>query len=701
MLNTIIEVLMTQMFDVAFHQLHASKQAIVAQKIEFLTQDLHYPSLKTHRLWRLGGQIWDCYIDRGHGGTRLLYEIRGPSLVLWHLGGHDIVDHAHLLNFSHSSQFLPWECPREQQTLSKDKLVDAEVSRSNWHETCQEELSENQEINYFAYFRDAHLRLLGVRESEVKAVKDAETLEEVFYLPTLSPEAKDNLLDLATSPTMKMVLFDSSQLLYRAHLDHLASYFKGHIKKLMLKLEEDQQKYVDLDHGPLLLLKGTAGCGKTTIGIYRAIHLAEKDRRVLVVTFNATLASATKTLIEEMIGPLPTNLEVKTLHQLMEDILTTRLHIPEDAESRIQQFLREALQEVRATNKAQVLQRDQTFFQEEIQGILKGLNLISVEAYKAIKRYGRKTALRPAQRAAVWLVYEAYQRRMEKAGLHDWADAALLVLRMNAAGTPMQTYDDIIVDEAQDLRAADLRAIQCLVAPSGTQFILGDAAQTLYTRGFSWVQAGISARGRTATLSINYRNTRQIAEVASQLIMNNRLMRDANEYVDPQWTRRSGRRPVLLYVPNSHQQIDYVSREIIKLISAQICRPSDIAILNREHETCHMHKDILVLHGLRAALHSDPDFDILEEQIKVMTIHSAKGLEFPVVFLMGLLEGDFPRPIPHDTEDDEEAHLELERTRMLCYVGMTRAADILYMLSVRGRESRFLHEIIDKVECVN
>ncbi|MGH2479488.1 MAG: 3'-5' exonuclease, partial [Ktedonobacteraceae bacterium] len=455
---------------------------------------------------------------------------------------------------------------------------------------------------------------------------------------------------------------------------------------------------VNLERVPLLLLKGTAGCGKTTIGIYRAIRLAEQDRRVLVVTFNRTLASATKTLVEELIGPLPVNLTVSTAHSIMSSLLGARFNIPRGQQTGLpRQFLREALAEVRARETSQVLKRDESFFQDEIQWVLKGLDLSSVEAYKVVKRYGRKTALGPIQREAVWKVYELYRKRMEAANIHEWADAALLTLHLARLGPLARVFDDIIIDESQDFKPVELRAIQALAAPQSTIMVLGDAAQTLYSRGFSWVQAGISARGRTSILRVNYRNTSQIAEAASQLIANNTLMRSSNEYVDPLWTRRDGYLPGLLVSEQSHTQVDLVCTHILKLIGEQY-RPSDIAVLCLENRVCERCKAILVGKGLRAALHSDADFDILEEQIKIMTIHSAKGLEFPVVFLVGLNEGEFPRQTRGDVQDEEEARLEIERARMLCYVGMTRAADRLFLVTVRGQESRFIREIYDKIE---
>ena len=74
---------------------------------------------------------------------------------------------------------------------------------------------------------------------------------------------------------------------------------------------------------------------------------------------------------------------------------------------------------MRASEHAQVLKRDERFFDEEIQGVIKGLGLGSVEASKAVWRCGRKPALGPAQREAVWKVYEVSQRKLQAAGLHE------------------------------------------------------------------------------------------------------------------------------------------------------------------------------------------------------------------------------------------------------------------------------------------
>lgn len=93
----------------------------------------------------------------------------------------------------------------------------------------------------------------------------------------------------------------------------------------------------------------------------------------------------------------------------------------------------------------------------------------------------------------------------------------------------------------------------------------------------------------------------------------------------------------------------------------------------------------------------DAQGDPYEDCVQLMTLHSAKGLEFPLVFLVGVEEGLFP----HSMSSDDPTRLEEERR--LCYVGMTRAMQVLYLCYAESRRlhgnenyplpSRFIREI--------
>jgi DNA helicase-2/ATP-dependent DNA helicase PcrA len=100
-----------------------------------------------------------------------------------------------------------------------------------------------------------------------------------------------------------------------------------------------------------------------------------------------------------------------------------------------------------------------------------------------------------------------------------------------------------------------------------------------------------------------------------------------------------------------------------------------------------------------AALVSDVDTYDPRGQVTLMTLHSAKGLEFSLVFLIGMEEGLFPHSRAFNDPD------QMEEERRLCYVGMTRAMDHLVLSSARYRRrygtdmpdasmpSRFLEEV--------
>lgn len=113
------------------------------------------------------------------------------------------------------------------------------------------------------------------------------------------------------------------------------------------------------------------------------------------------------------------------------------------------------------------------------------------------------------------------------------------------------------------------------------------------------------------------------------------------------------------------------------------------------------------LSGLLEEIALVADIDSISEdddKVVLMTLHSAKGLEFPCVFMVGLEEGVFPSGMVMYSENVEE---EIEEERRLCYVGITRAKKRLFLSAARQRMtrgnlqmnaiSRFVSEIPDEI----
>ncbi len=114
-------------------------------------------------------------------------------------------------------------------------------------------------------------------------------------------------------------------------------------------------------------------------------------------------------------------------------------------------------------------------------------------------------------------------------------------------------------------------------------------------------------------------------------------------------------------------------------------------------------KELLSLFIEQSTLASDIDqLEASASSVKLMTLHSSKGLEFPVVFLVGMEDGLFPSVRNWGEESDED----IEEERRLCYVGMTRAREVLYLMGAVIRRiwgdvsyqepSRFFQEIPDE-----
>jgi DNA helicase-2/ATP-dependent DNA helicase PcrA len=103
------------------------------------------------------------------------------------------------------------------------------------------------------------------------------------------------------------------------------------------------------------------------------------------------------------------------------------------------------------------------------------------------------------------------------------------------------------------------------------------------------------------------------------------------------------------------------------------------SVLNFESNS--KRKDLPAFLDYQSLISSVDETKTDEDKVTLMTLHSAKGTEFPVVIMIGMEEGIFP--IYRSAQPPEI----LEEERRLCYVGMTRAKERLYLISVSRRES--------------
>mgnify|MGYP005855296195 FL=1 len=339
------------------------------------------------------------------------------------------------------------------------------------------------------------------------------------------------------------------------------------------------------------------------------------------------------------------------------------------------------------------------FFRNEIAYAIKGRAVTSREQYLSLERSGRGTPLQESAREAVWEVYQCYQALLRAQGLWDFEDFILETLKELESGPVEMPYVSAVVDEIQDLTEATMRFIRWLVPPGPNDlFLVGDGLQRIYPGGYALSKLGIDITGRGTLLRQNYRNTHEILRAAHHVVAGlafDDMDDQASKAPDPEFSVRHGQVPVLRRFARPEDELCWAMEEITRLRASNGYQDRDCVLLYRWRKP---YQDLI-----ESFLPSRfPEVQIMELQrdaatyfgpgVKYSTFDSAKGLEFKVVFVLGVTDG---LCVPKDDWNLQGEELEdyLARERRRLYVAMTRARDILYLIYSRGQPSRFLNSV--------
>jgi len=255
---------------------------------------------------------------------------------------------------------------------------------------------------------------------------------------------------------------------------------------------------------------------------------------------------------------------------------------------------------------------------------------------------------------------------------------------------PRAQYGAVMIDEGHDFEPEWLKLVAQMLEPeTNSLLVLYDDAQSINRSRsrlrFSFAEVGIQARGRTTILKLNYRNTVEVMTAACRFAREVLSAKEADEdgipMLVPESTGRHGEVPQLIEHAGSGAEMEYIAEQARRFHDAGMAW-KDMAVLfrlNRQGERIASH---LARASIPVSLFGkDPahrKFRPREDTIKLMTFHSSKGLEFPVVFI------PFLESLPHMRED-------VAGEAKLLYVAMTRAMERL-MLSHHGH-SVFVAEV--------
>lgn len=472
-------------------------------------------------------------------------------------------------------------------------------------------------------------------------------------------------------------------------------------------LHPEQQRYVDAANSGSFRLTGGAGTGKTVVLLHRArrLHRANPAARIVLTTFTRALAENLRRDLERLDPGVAfadhlgaPGVHVRGVDQLAGEV---RFRAGVDFAS----AAREAIGDTRDSNArfaqpdwdAAIRQtgdalptslRSAQFFSDEYAQIVLPHGITTAEGYFAVRRPGRGVALDRAKRAAVWKVIEQMRKDQRIANALDFGEIAAVSARwMNEADA--RFADHVLVDEGQDLEPSKWLLLRAIVGDGRDDlFIADDTHQRIYGHPTVLKRYGIYIRGRSRRLTLNYRTTLENLQYAMSILA-------GVEYTDSQGalvstsgyrSSRSGPVPRVHATPDEPTMLDAIARDVEEWIAADV-RPETIAILTATNGAAKKVHQGLARRRVASALVTSPV--VGAGAPAVMTMHTAKGMEFSRVVLFDVSDGSFPSPFLMKDVLDEDRADRMKQARSLLYVAASRARDEL-VVTWKGAPSDLL-----------
>lgn len=403
------------------------------------------------------------------------------------------------------------------------------------------------------------------------------------------------------------------------------------------------------------LIRGAAGSGKTTTALLRlqsliGMFLSRRKRqqssdpvRALVLTYNRTLSGYIDALAQAQVN---TGSQIELSISTFGRWARNKIGNP--------QIIDGARRSQLIFGFVKNLHLPMDFLLEEVEYVMGRYLPETLDNYLNARRDGRGITPRMERSLRTALLKEVirpYQQWIDDKGLWDWNDLAIQLA--NEQFNPL--YDIIVADETQDFSANQIRAISNQLAPVHSLTLIVDTAQRIYARGFTWQEAGIRIRPEnSARLERNHRNTVEIAEFASPLVTGIPMDDDAT-IPDFSSCTRHGPKPIMVRGTFSDQ-----TKFAIKYIQDKIDLDTEsVAFLHPKGGGWFKHlREKLLRAGLTfVEITRSSAWPRGPENIALSTLHSAKGLEFDHVFLIGLNA----ELLPHGDDENDDSLIKLRR----------------------------------------
>ncbi|MFI0112395.1 UvrD-helicase domain-containing protein [Streptomyces globisporus] len=606
-------------------------------------------------------------------------------------------------------------------------------------------------VPLFAAFSDEQLTDLGVAGPLVPVVRTLTTEDQLLglaeYAPQLTSEvllalhdgaSYDAVLEQITSPVSAPDTVDTDD--FRAAAERPATMVTttdealrealegGDFGRWKVFLHPTQSRLVEREYSGPARVGGGPGTGKTIVALHRVKHLVDRlppgrNKPVLLTTYNKNLAADLRSRLLQLGGEeLLARVEISHVDQLA--LRVVREAEPGSAKQTLDES--QALREWRAMlDELGETGWDAQFLHDEWSQVVLGQAVVSRTEYFRARRAGRGKNIARAERAEIWQLAERFTQRLDRLGRQTWEQVAERAARLEmdrerriqaverqreeaggldnihlqagSAGWLHHRFQHIVVDEAQDLRAAHWKLLRAMVPRAANDiFLVGDTHQRIYGNQVTLGSLGVHIRGRSAKLTLSYRTTRQILGSALGV-----LSGESFDDLDGSTEDLAGYRSVLTgSLPQLHGCEDWESEQesIAALLADWIALPTppgQIAVCVPTNAMASELAYTLLAHKGIRAVEIGPEGPRGDEGVHIGTMFRFKGLEYQRMVIAGVRDGLVPREAVTRLRSDDAVRYrrELQRARSLLFVAATRSRDSLAIFW-HGRPSPFLEPLM-------
>ncbi len=462
------------------------------------------------------------------------------------------------------------------------------------------------------------------------------------------------------------------------------------------KFNDEQKKSIICKNSKILCIAG-AGSGKTTVLTERinflVTYCSQDPGKILAITF-------TKKARQEMLSRISNDLiSVETFNSFCEKILRQHNNLIYDKQIKVVNYrdkiliLRKALSSLKISSNQAI----DTYFSEVqkrgkpeeklaniflndvffLRDYFKFKNIpIKIESFETTTEHEKSLKM-------VLKICNFIETYMNKNGYRDFADQLIDTLSLFKKHPELiPKFEHILVDEYQDVNSTQIKLIDKL--SSTNLFCVGDPRQSIYGWRGSDIRYIINFEDKypqceIITLTKNYRSTEHIVELINNSIKNMGL-------ADLKSNLKGEKDMQLLKFSSQEKEFDFV---IKKIMSSKLPR-NEIFVLARTNKLLNDLSELMKQNKIGHVVKSDEvrrSVLALENEITLATIHSIKGMEAEMVFVVGCTPNNFPcKGSEHPVIDlvKIEEYDKEEEEKRLFYVAISRAKQTLYLTHTKS-----------------